>query len=265
MNMTLLARELRYNLKILIIFCVVLTLYTTMIISMFDAELGESLNAMQEIMPEIFAAVGMNSPGTTLLDFIINYLFGFLYKVFPMIFFIILVNRVLIRYIDRGTMSYLLATPSSRASIAITQTLAITINLLLMITYVSGLAILCSELMFKGDLDIERFLMVMAALFCLLFFLSGICFLSGCIFNDAGKAIGVGAGINILFVLMEMISQVGDKTESLKYINPLTLFDPAGIASGDSKSSLMFTALFAGGLITYGLGILIFRNKDLSI
>ena len=92
MNRTLLQRELKYSAKILLIFCAILTLYTAMIISMFDPKLGESLEMMKNSMPEIFALVGMDSPGTTLVAFINNYLFGFLYKVFPMIFFVFLIS-----------------------------------------------------------------------------------------------------------------------------------------------------------------------------
>ena len=42
----------------------------------------------------------------------------------------------------------------------------------------------------------------------------------------------VGGGLNILFFLMQMISQVGDKFEFLKNVNPLTLFDYYGLAAG---------------------------------
>jgi ABC-2 type transport system permease protein len=265
MNGTLLKRELKYNTKILLLFCGILTLYTAMIISMFDPKLGDSLKAMKESMPQIFAAVGMANQGDTLLDFIINYLFGFLYKVLPLVFFLILVSRVLIRYIDRGTMAYLLSTPNSRGKIARTQAGVILLELIFLLLYITVLGIGVSEGLFRGKLDIPAFLLLMAALFGLLMFLSGICFLSGCIFNDSGKALGVGAGLNILFLLIQMASQVGDKFEKLKYINPLTLFDPYGIAARDEESILMFLALYAGGILLYSAGILIFSRKDLPV
>ena len=265
MNRILLQRELKYSAKILLIFCAILTLYTAMIISMFDPKLGESLEMMKNSMPEIFALVGMDSPGTTLVAFINNYLFGFLYKVFPMIFFVFLINRVLIRYIDRGTIAYLLATPNSRRKIAMTQVGVVLIQLFLLMAYVTALTFVVCESMFPGQLDGKAYLLVMAGLFGLLLFLSGICYLSGCIFHEAGKALGVGVGLDILFVLIQMISQVGDKFADLKYATPLTLFSPEKIVSGEPEGIVMFLLLYLAGFLCYGIGISIFCKKDLSI
>ena len=39
-------------------------------------------------------------------------LYGFLLVVFPMVFLILLANRLLTRYLDRGSIAFLLATPN---------------------------------------------------------------------------------------------------------------------------------------------------------
>lgn len=78
LNATLLKRGIKANYKILLIFMAVLTLYSSMIVAMFDPALGESLNAMAQSMPQIFAAFGMLHAGVTLIDFMVNYLYGFL-------------------------------------------------------------------------------------------------------------------------------------------------------------------------------------------
>lgn len=265
MNQTLFKKEIKHNFKIWLLFCAVLTLYTAMIISMFDPKLGKSLEMMRESMPEIFAAVGMSAPGETLLDFMINYLFGFLYKVFPMVFFILMINRVFIRYLDRGTMAYLLSTSNSRKKIAITQIATILILLGALLIYVAMLAIGVSESLFSGELDIVKFLLVIIGLFGLLFFLSGISYFSGCMFQDSGKAIGVGTGLNILFILIQMISQVGEKFEFLKYFTPLTLFMPEKIAEGKTEGIYLFVILYLGGVLLYSMGVAVFNKKDLSL
>lgn len=265
MSTTLFKKEFKNNLLLLGIFCLVLTLYITMIISMFDPALSKSIEAMRESMPEIFALVGMSAPGVTLLDFIVNYLFGFLFKLFPMIFFFILVNRMLIRYIDRGTMAYLLATPNSRIKIVGTQALSICFELFLLLAYICLLVIIISEFMFPGALDLPLFLFTIVGLFGLLLFMSSIAFLCGCIFHEASKALGIGIGINILFLLIQMISQVGEKFEWLKYATPLTLYDPIGIAANDSKSFVLVLPLYICAIAFYSLGLFIFQKKDLCI
>lgn len=265
MNGTLFRYEMKKSFKILLIFCAVLTMYTGMIVWMFDPALGDSLNAMMESMPEVFALVGMDSPGTTLLDFINNYLFSFLYKVFPIVFFAFLVNRVLIRYLDKGTMAYLLSTSNSRLRIAFTQAMVIITLLLLLFAYVTVLTLAICALQFPGELDTRGFLMEILGIFGLMLFLSGICYLSGCVFEDSGKALGAGVGLNVLFVLVEMVSQVNDKVDWLRFCTPMTLFDTAKIAAMEREGLCMVLILYLFGLSFYAIGMLIFNRKDLSL
>lgn len=265
MNRTFFRYEMRRCFRIFLIFCGVLTLYTAMIVWMFDPAMGESLKVLMESMPEVFALVGMDAPGTTLLDFINNYLFSFLYKVFPIVFIGFLVNRVLIRYQDKGTMGCLLASPNGRSQIVFTQAAVILWQLVLLLAYVAALTVCISQWQFPGELDVEGYLVEMAGLLGLMVLLSGICFFSGCLFSDGGRALGVGIGLNVLFVLLEMISQVGEDFEVLRYFTPMTLLDPGKIAVYDETAMVMMLALYLGGIALYTLGMIIFCRKDLSL
>ena len=83
MNKTLFGKELKANLFVSVVIAAVLAMYVTVIVSMFDPDLGESLDLMMQSMPELFAAFGMATQGATLLDFMLNYLYGFLHVLFP--------------------------------------------------------------------------------------------------------------------------------------------------------------------------------------
>ena len=52
MSLPLLRRELRANYKMILLFLAVITLYSTVIIAMYDPKLGASLDLMAESMPE---------------------------------------------------------------------------------------------------------------------------------------------------------------------------------------------------------------------
>ena len=78
-NTTLLKKEFKSNYILLLIFLAVLSMYSCMIIAMFDPKLGDSLRAMAESMPQLFSAFGMADVGTTLLESIIGYLYGILH------------------------------------------------------------------------------------------------------------------------------------------------------------------------------------------
>ena len=94
---TLFRREWRVNYKIVLIFCGIFTLYTGVIISMFDPEMGGSLQLMMESMPELFSAFGMDTPGATLLEFLANYLYGFLLICLPLVMILFLSSRLMAR------------------------------------------------------------------------------------------------------------------------------------------------------------------------
>lgn len=78
MSMPLLKMGIKSNGRLLLLFMGIITIYAGVITAMYDPELGKGINAMAESMPELFAAFGMQNPGITLLDFIINYLYGFI-------------------------------------------------------------------------------------------------------------------------------------------------------------------------------------------
>ena len=261
----LLKREIKANYKMLLLFMAILSMYSVMIIAMYDPQLGDSLTAMAQSMPELFAAFGMLDVGATLIDFLTNYLYGFLFIVFPLVFAILLANHLMARYVDRGSMAYLLSTPNSRAKIVRTQMFCMILNLFLLVLFVTGLCIMVSELMFSGQLPIKSFLMVNVGLYGLLLFFGSLCFCSSCIFTEIKLAVGVGAGLSIVFVMIQMLSQVSDKFSVLAYITPLALFDIQEIILGNINAILAFCILYAAAIVLFIIGGLVFCKKDLSI
>ena len=265
MNRTLFAKELRSNLFVFGIVFAVLVMYIAVIVLMYDPELGESLDMMMASMPELFAAFGMAEQAATLTDFMLNYLYGFLLTIFPFVLIVIMANKLMVRYLDRGTMSYLLATPNSRTRIAATLA-GVMVALLAVLAVLVTLAEMgCAELMFPGDLDAEGIVRANVGMLALWVFLAGMCFLSACLFSNAGAALWVGGGAGILFFLMQMVSQVGDKLEFLEKANPLTLFDYYGLAANEGEAWLGAAALAVMGVALFAAAVAVFDRRNLSI
>lgn len=264
-SMTLFKKEFKCNYKIILLFLAIVSMYGSVIVAMYDPKLGNSLELMAQSMPEIFAAFGMSSSGTTLIEFVTNYLYGFILIVIPLIFIILMSSRLVARYVDRGSMAYLLATPNKRTKIITTQAIVMILSLLCIVVYTTVLVIVCSNMMFNEEIDIAKFTLINIGLFGLLIFLSGMCFLSACWFNETKLSIGVGAGLSIFFILVQMLSQVGDKMEFLKYMTPLTLFQPEKLLNQNSEAIIYILILYGLGFIMFIIGILIFKRKDLSL
>lgn len=124
-SLPLLKRNLAQTWKILLIILAAMTMYTTVIIYMYDPELAHMLNDYQQALPGMMTAVGMTGIAGNLTEFVHIYLYGFIMLVFPVIFLIILGNKLLAHYVDTGSMAVLLSTPNSRTRILVTQLLTL--------------------------------------------------------------------------------------------------------------------------------------------
>ncbi|MEG1154127.1 MAG: ABC transporter permease subunit [Ruthenibacterium sp.] len=264
-SLPLFRREAKSNYKLLLIFMGVLTLYGSMIIAMFDPALGDSLAQMAQSMPQLFAAFGMLDVGATLVAFCANYLYGFLLVVLPLVFTVILSNRLVARYVDRGSMAYLLATPCTRRKLIATQIFVLCGSLALLFFYVTVLCLCVSAALFPNEMDVKSFILLNVGAYCLAVFLAGVCFFPSCVCNDSKTSTGIGAGICIAFVLLQMLSQVGEKFEVLRYATPLTLFNTDAILANEASALWHCGILLLFGLLLMVCGQVIFMRRDLPV
>jgi len=263
-SLTLFKREMKANYKLLLIFMEILTMYILSIVYMFDPTSSNAFDALVKSMPEIMKAFGMTSGGNTLIIFLSTYLYGLIILMFPMVFTIILANKLVVGYVDRGTMAYLLATPNKRVKIALTQALFLWVSIGLLITYAAVAIIISSAIMHPGALDIGKFILMNLVIYMLHIAISGICFFASCISNDTKRYFTIGAGIPIVFYLIQMLANMGGKLENLKYFTIFTLFNTNDIIAG---KSVVFPVIILGvvGIVLYGVGIFIFSKRDLSL
>ncbi len=264
-NWTLYKRGIGGSWKMLLIFAAVITMYFTVIISMFDPAFGSALNELAKAMPELMAIVGMNPASAELVSFLEAYLYGFIMLIFPMLFCILSANKLIVRHVDRGSMTYLLSAPVKRETVAFTQMQVMVTGLFALVFYSTLLGVVNCEISFPGKLDIGKFILLNIGTLCLQLFIGGICFLSSCVFNDSKYAVGVGAGIPALGFIIQMMANAGKELENAKYATFFTLFDSDGIIAGKSGAFLGISILFIGAIVLFSTAIVVFSKKDLHI
>ena len=160
-----------------IIIFLFLVMYTTVIIYMYDPELAEMLQGYQEALPEMMAAVGMTGVASSLIEWMQIYLYGFIMLLFPLIFIIIAVNKVVMGFIDNGSMAGILSTPNSRGKIIITQLLSLYVWLIILMVCISAVGIVSANALFPNELAIEKYLCLNDGTLMLWFAETGINFL----------------------------------------------------------------------------------------
>lgn len=263
-SLPLFKREMKANSKLLVIFIYILTFYTLCMVYLYNPENTGLMDSMAKAMPGMMKALGMVSGTGTLIGFLAAYLYGLIILMFPVIFIIILANKLVAGYVDRGSMAYLLATPNKRVKIAMTQALCLWVSSAILIAYATVAIIVESAILHPGLLDISKLILMNVVIYVLHLAISGICFFASCISNDTRRSFTIGAGIPIAFYLVQMIANMGGKLADLKYFTLLTLFNASDIIAGKSAAvPIIVLALVA--IVLYSISIFIFSKKDIPV
>jgi len=239
-------------------------MYIVLIVYMFNPGSGTGWDDIIKLLPAVMKAAGFTAAGNTLIGAVATGLYGMIVLMIPMVFTIILGNKLVAGYVDRGSMACLLATPNKRVTIALTQALSLWVSIAILITYITAAIIVSSAIMHPGLLDIGKLVQMNIVLYFLHIALSGICFFASCISNDTKRSFTIGAGIPVAFFLIQMLANMGGKLENLKYFTLFTLFNTTDIMAGNSIVSPVLI-LLAVAIVLYGLGIFIFSKRDLPI
>jgi len=254
------------NWMVFLIFCAVLLMYMVIMLGMYDPETMDAMNLYVEALPQgMMEAFGYDIPVTNLITFMAVYFYGFLVIMFPLIYCIILANRLVAVLVDRGSMTFLLATPNSRAKIITTQGfyLAFSVSLLLALTATIGIA--ASEAMFPGEMDIPAFIKLNLVTIMLTLAISSICFFFSCVFNESKFSLAFGGGIPILFFIINMLKNIGGKNEWLKYLTLYSLYDANAIVTGEQELIAICLPFAAITVALYSLGVIVFSSRNLYL
>ncbi len=258
-------RGLRRSSNTWLVFTAVLTMYIVIIVLMFEPGLRDALDEFVKTMPELMAMFGMTYIADELIYYLSSYLYGFLMLVFPMVYSILISNRLIARLVDSGSMVYLLAAPVSRVTVAFTQMKVLATGLIAMVLYSTVLGIIVSHLAFPGLLDIKGYWLINLGVLALQLLIGGFCFLASCIFNDSRRAVSVGAGVPSFMFILTMLSNAGERYAGVKFLSVFTLYQPDGIIQGERMALWNILILFVLAVFMFYLAILIFRKKDLHI
>ena len=242
-----------------------ITMYTTVIIYMYNPELADMLNDYQEAIPQMMSAVGMTGIASNLIEWIQIYLYGFIMRLFPLIFIIIMVNKLVMRYIDRGSMACLLATPNSRKKIICTQIISMILYLIFCMICVTTVGILSSEAMFPGELNTSKYLVLNIGTLMLWLAQTGIAFFFACLFSDSKYYYIFGSGIPVLFFFLQMLANMGGDLKFLKYFTIESLLKTEELAAGKSEAFLFCGNLGLLGLLLCAAGGIHFTKRDLPL
>lgn len=241
-------------------------MYFVIILSMYDPESLEAMEAMIAMLPiELVRAMGFEDMGTTLLTYMSGYMYGFLIYLFPMILTIVINHRMVAGLVDKGSMAYLITTPHSRKQIVTNQMLFGLFAVIDMFVVTTLITILISSLMFPGELEIGKFLYLNLHAIILYSAIAAICFFGSVLANESKQSLSIGVGIPVGFLVIQMIANAGESLNWFKYFTMYTLFNPNEVIDFSAKSTFSALALIGIAILFYSASVVIFHKKNLYV
>ncbi len=265
MSFELFKTTLKRNWLLLVIFFGVLTMYITVMISMYDPDNMGAILSMVRLFPKsLMSAMGFSDIFTDFTGYLASWLYGLLMLAFPMVYCIILGNRLVAKLVDNGSFAYLLSTPTSRVKIIVTQGLYALLSVLLLSAALFGVGVLSSAAMHPGLLNVRAFFRLNATTMLVNMAVMMIAFFFSCLFNESKTAIGFGAGIPVVFLLLNMLGGMSPQARLLKEISIYGFYSPVRLAEGEAvwMQNLAYIGIIA---VLFVGGTLIFRRKRLPL
>ena len=247
------------------IFFAVLIMYMSIMISMYDPEDMASILAMLELFPrELLSAMGFSNTITDFTSYLAGWLYGLLMSGFPLVYCIILGNRLVAKMVDDKSFGFLLSTPNSRVKIVITQGLYSLFSIFVLFAVLFGSGVAMASAIYPGLLDVGAFLKLNLITMLLNMFVMMICFFFSCLFNESKQALGLASAITVVSLLMNMLGNTSPDLNVLKKLSYYGLYDPVEIAMGAEiwQFIILFSLL---AVVLFVFGVLIFNKKRLPI
>ena len=239
-----------------------------------NSVLWGSMTAVMTMLCVQFSSLDM----TRSLLFTIFY--GMMTTILPGIYVLVTANKLLASQVDKGSMAYVLSTPTKRSSVTFTQAFYLVNSLIAMFT-VQTLAHLIinsikplalNELAYtqlSGDLTTQMILQVNLSALMVCIALSAVCFMFSGIFSSSKFSIGLSGtfiGVSILANMLAMFGNLGvEGLDNFKYLTLCSFYDYQSVLTGGSEwiTKLIFPTLIA--LAAFTAGRVVFGKKDLPL
>ena len=263
---TLFLHDLRENRMLLLFFTFIIFVYTSISVYMFDPESTQAMQDLLDLMPEtMINMMGFTNLGTELTSYISNYLYGFILIIFPLIFIIMMGNKLISRHVDTGSMQFILTTPYSRIQVVVTQVVFYVISILFVIGINILILIAMAQISHPGALDIWAFARLNYMTISIHLLMGSITFFFGVLLQDNSRVIGLSGGFLFLQFVLSMIARIDESLSFLKYTTVFSMLDVTEILANVMPNLLQASIVLYCAVGLFVASIIVFNKKSLII
>jgi ABC-2 type transport system permease protein len=264
--MNIFGRELKANLRSLIIWGVIVVLFITVGVSKFSAYYGnpEMLAILDSMPPALLAAFSFEAFNlTTVTGF-----FGLMFTYFALLLSIAAAmwgSDIISKEERDKTVEFSLTLPVTRSRVVTAKALAALVNCigLLLITWGASLV---SAAPYQPDAEFHQFLrLCMLAVFIMQLIFLAIGIFLGCALKRYKRAGAVAVGLLLGTYFLSVISGLSKDLNFLKYLSPFKYFD-AGMLLREARFDVVYLLLSAAIILASMVGAyLTYSRRDLYI
>lgn len=270
MNFSLYKQMMKVNLKGMMNYAIGSAFYMILMVWVYPsiAENSKALNDFMKVMPAgMLKAFGFESGFGSFEAYVSGEYYGVILTIILTIFCVMLPTQLIAKLVDQGSMAYLLSTPTTRGKVAFTQAMVLFTGtfLIMVITTLSGFVGYGLFIKDENAFHASKFIQINIGAFLLFFAVGGISFLISSLANDEKKALGISGTIAFGFFSLDMIGKISEKIEWLRNFTIYSLFRPSNIVSGKADLAQAWIILSLIGIAAIGIGISIFRKRDLPL
>ncbi len=241
--MNIFLRELKANLRSLLIWGGIVILFVVIGISKFSAYYNnpEMLAILDSMPPAVLAAFNFQAFNLTT----VSGFFGLMFTYFALMLGVAAAmwgSDIIVKEERDKTVEFSLTLPVTRSRLVTAKTLAALVNCVALLLITWGVS-LASAAAYEPDSAFFRFLgLCMLALFILQLIFLAIGILLGCAMRRYKQAGSVAVSLLLGTYVLSVVSGLDERLDFLKYLSPFKYFD-AGVLLRESRLDMTFVGL----------------------
>lgn len=242
-----------------------------------------SIQGMMDIM---FEMMGIDSEQIEMMSemdptVMINQMYYTVTGLLPIFLLIVfLANSLVVDQVDKGSMAYVLSTPTKRSAVAKTQMLFMIFVPFIIVSLVC-ISRLISTQAFFGEVNVPSTIALFGGMYILVEAVAAICYMGSCIFNRSRNSMAFGGGISVWFFLASLLGMFGSDmmvdmgmgVKELGYFNNTTLIglydintlSTVGTDAVDYAFVWKLAVLAVVAIVCYAVGSIRFQKRDLPL
>lgn len=264
--MNIFIRELKANLRSLIVWGGIVILFSSIGFAKFSAYEGnpELLAILDDLPPALLSAFNFNAFNlTTVTGF-----YGVMFSYFALIATISAAmwgSDIISKEERDKTVEFALTLPITRGKLVTAKTLAAMVNCIVLLIITTGITLINAS-KYRTDSQFYDFVFLgtVALLIMQMIFLAVGVFL-GCAMKQHKRASSVAVSVLLVTYFLSIVSALNDKLDFLKYLSPFRYFDAAALLH-EAQINTGYVLLSAGIIVLSLMGAyLSYSRRDLYI